>query len=76
MSTLVQQHNPQSFSMSQQRPSNVLSKNLSQHEIQCLYDLLGNDCIVRLKFFLYLNSIDFKFFLDFSNSGCSNFIWM
>ncbi|CAF1360872.1 unnamed protein product [Rotaria sordida] len=29
----------------QQRPTHNLSKNLSQNEIQCLYDLLGNNCV-------------------------------
>ncbi len=53
MSILVQQHNPRSSSMSQQRPSHVPSKNLSQNEIRCLYALLGNDCVVRLNIFVF-----------------------
>jgi hypothetical protein len=50
MSTIVQQqHNLQLSSQSttpQQRPSHIPSKNLSQDEIQCLYDLLGNNYVV------------------------------
>ena len=57
MSTLVQQNNsphyPQSTIMTsgetgaRQRPTHNPSKNLSQHEHQCLYDILGTGCVVR-----------------------------
>jgi hypothetical protein len=57
MSTLVQQNNsphyPQSTMMNsgeggaRQRPTHTGSKNLSPHEQQCLYEILGTGCVVR-----------------------------
>ncbi len=57
MSTLVQSNNPPHYPQStnmnsgdnsrQQRPSNSPSKNLFPNELQCLYDILGQNRVVR-----------------------------
>jgi hypothetical protein len=85
MSTLVQHNNsphyPQSIIMNsgegatrQQRPTNNPSKNLLPHELQCLYEILGQSRVVKTKklFILFLFE---HFFLDFSNRCCPNFTW-
>lgn len=59
MSTLVQHtnspHYPQSTNMNmgdgaaRQRPNNQASKSLSSHELQYLYEILGNNCVVMIQ---------------------------
>ncbi len=61
MSTLVQHNNSSHYPPStmnsgeggirQQRPTNSPSKNLLPNESQCLYDILGNNRVVKKKFF-------------------------
>ena len=63
MSTLVQQNNsphyPQSTIMNsgennprQQQPTNNPSKKLYPNELQCLYDILGTNRVVKEKHFI------------------------
>ena len=81
MSTLVQQTHSSHYSQStmtsgerQLRPSNNPSKSLTQNELQCLYETLGPNRVVKKKKSICL--CFFKFFsLDFSNCSCSNFTW-
>jgi hypothetical protein len=62
----------------QQRPTNSPSKNLFPNELECLYKILGTNCVVKKKNFnnfLIKKKIFFKFLLDFSYSCCTNFTW-
>ena len=82
MSTLVQQNNPpyypQSNTMStgegitrQQRPTHNPPKNLHSNELHCLYNILGQNCVVKSNNEKVLRK---KFLLlDFSHSCCTSF---
>lgn len=42
------------LSNNHRRPSHVPSKNLTQKETECLYNILGNNCVVRVDIHIYI----------------------